>query len=240
VGVITAAQAREKAMEVLSNINKGIEPTPQKGINIPKTLQEFIENEYKPWVLAHHKRGGKTIASIIHCFNKLFSKSLTEITPVILEQWRSKRVNDGISNATINRDIGTLKSAMTKAAEWGYIKENPLKNLKLFKVDRAPKVRYLSVEEETRLRQVLLDCESLLIDSRKSGNHWRKERGYSLLPEIREEESFDYLMPMVLISINTGLHQGELFNLAWDMIDLSEESIIISGGIKIIILVIFL
>ena len=231
VGVITAAQAREKAMEVLSNINKGIEPTAQKGINKPKTLQEFIENEYKPWVLTHHKRGGKTIASLTHCFNKLFSKPLTEITPVILEQWRSKRVNDGISNATINRDIGTLKSMMTKATEWGFIKENPLINLKLFKIDRAPKVRYLSVEEETRLRQELLERENQLKNQRKNGNQWREERGYSLMPEFIEDEFCDYLMPMILLSINTGLRQGELFNLRWDMIDLSEGSIIISGDI---------
>ncbi|MCX7116651.1 MAG: hypothetical protein NTW94_01830, partial [Legionellales bacterium] len=39
------------------------------------------------------------------------------------------------------------------------LKENPLKNLKLFKIDRAPKVRYLSLEEETQLRQALLDRE---------------------------------------------------------------------------------
>ncbi len=53
-------------------------------VNAPKTLQEFIENEFKPWVIAHHKRGNKTIASLIHCFSKLFSKPLIEITPLSL------------------------------------------------------------------------------------------------------------------------------------------------------------
>lgn len=36
---------------------------------------------------------------------------------------------------------------------------------------------------------------------------------------------------MVLISINTGLRQGELFHLTWEMIDLQEHSIIIAGQI---------
>lgn len=231
VGVITAAQAREKAMEVLSNINKGIEPTAQKGINKPKTLQEFIEHEYKPWVLTQHKRGAKTIASLIYCFNKLFSKPLAEVTPAIIEQWRSKRVNDGISNATINRDIGTLKSVMTKATEWGFIKESPLKNLKLSKIDRSPKVRYLSIEEETRLRQVLSAREYQLRQDRNSANQWRTNREYSLLPEFSDGDFCDHLMPMILLSINTGLRQGELFNLKWAMVNLSEGSLILAGGI---------
>lgn len=231
VGVITPAQAREKAVEILNDFNKGIAPTAKRGSNKPKTLQEFIKNEYEPWVLSHHKRGHKTLASLTRCFNQLFSKPLADVTPSILDQWRVKRLNDGISNATFNRDIGVLKSLMTKATEWGSLKENPLKNLKLFKIDRAPKVRYLSVEEETRLRQALSDREHQLRQERKSANQWRKDRGYELYNEPDDNESCDHLMPMVLLSINTGLRQGELFNLNWDMVNLSEKSLILSGGI---------
>lgn len=231
VGVITAAQAREKAIEVLSNINKGIEPRVQKGINKLRTLQEFIEKEYKPWVLSHHKRGDETLATLRRCFNKLFSKPLSEVTSSLLEPWRIKRLNEGISNVTLNRNIATLKSVMTKASEWGFLKENPLKNLKLFRIDRSPKVRYLSLDEESRLRQALLQREQQLKQERKSANEWRRERGYPLYPEAAEDEYCDYLMPMVLLSINTGLRQGELFNLSWSMVNLSERSLILSGGI---------
>ncbi|RUR05468.1 site-specific integrase [Legionella sp. km772] len=231
VGIITPAQAREKAVEILNDFNKGIDPKAKRGTNKPKTLEEFFENEYKSWVLTHHKRGNKTLATIIRCFDKIFAKPLEEITPSIIEQWRIKRLNDGISNATLNRDIGTLKSLFTKAVEWGVIKENPLKNLKLSKIDRAPKVRYLSFDEEKNLRQALFEREEQLIQDRKRGNEWRQSRGYELLPE-REGEAFcDYLSPMVLISINTGLRQGELFHLTWEMIDLQERSIIIAGQI---------
>lgn len=231
VGVITPAQARERAVEILNDFNKGIDPKAKRGSNKLKTLGEFFENEYKPWVLTHHKRGNKTLATITRCFDKLFSKSLEEITPSIIEQWRIKRLNDGISNATLNRDIGTLKSLFTKAVEWGFIKENYLKNLKLSKIDRAPKVRYLSFDEEKNLRQALFEREGQLKGARKKGNEWRKARGYDLLPEYEEEELCDYLSPMVLISINTGLRQGELFHLTWEMIDLKERSIIIAGEI---------
>lgn len=231
VGVITTAQAREKAVEILNDFNKGIDPKAKRGVNKPTTLQDFIEKEYEPWVLSHHKRGNKTLSTLTRCFKNLFSKPLAEITPSILDQWRVKRLNDGISNATLNRDVGVLKSLMTKATEWGALKENSLKNLKLFKIDRTPKVRYLSLEEETRLRQALLDRESQLKEGRKSANRWRQERGYDLYPETADNESCDYLMPMILLSINTGLRQGELFNLNWGMVNLSERSLILSGGI---------
>ncbi|MBN9226675.1 MULTISPECIES: site-specific integrase [Legionella] len=231
VGVISAAQAREKAIEVLSNFHKGIEPTVKKGINKPKTLQEFIENEYKPWALSHHKRGVETLAALNRCFKNLYPKPLAEITPAVLEQWRVKRLNEGTAHATINRNITTLKSLITKATEWGFLKENTLRNLKQFKVDRSPKVRYLSLEEEVRLRQALLERERQLKQERISANEWRKVRGHSLYPEFADNELFDYLMPMVLISINTGLRRGELFNLTWEMINLSERSLILGGEI---------
>lgn len=231
VGIITPAQAREKAVEILNDFNKGIDPKAKRGANKLQTLQEFFESDYKPWVLSHHKRGDKTIAIMLRCFSKLFSKPLVEITPSVVEQWRIKRLNEGISNATLNRDLGVLKALMVKATDWGFIKESPLKNLKLFKVDRAPKVRYLSIEEEARLRQALLERENQLKQQRNKGNQWREERGYSLLPEFGADEFCDYLMPMILLSINTGLRQGELFNLNWGMVDLSEGSVIISGNI---------
>ncbi|MGQ3892188.1 phage integrase [Legionella sp. CNM-4043-24] len=231
VGVISAAQAREKAIEVLSNFNKGIKPENKRGSNKPKTLKEFIENDYKPWVLAHHKRGEETLAALHRCFNKLNSKLLTDITPAVLEQWRVKRLNEGTAPATINRNITTLKAVMTKATEWGFLKENAIKSLKQFKIDRSPKVRYLSVEEETRLRQALLDRDAQLKQDRANANQWRKARDYPQYPEFESDECFDYFMPMVLISINTGLRRGELFNLTWAMVDLKERSLILSGDI---------
>lgn len=231
VGVITPAQAREKAVEILNDFNKGIDPKAKRGMNKPKTLGEFFEKEYKPWVLSHHKRGNKTLATIMRCFDKLFLKPLIEITPSLLEQWSIKRLNEGLSNATLNRDIGTLKALMAKATEWGYLKENPLIKLKLFKIDSAPKVRYLTLDEETRLRQALSERDAQLKQDRKNANQWRKTRGYFLYPEFEDNEPYDYLTPMVLISINTGLRQGELFNLTWDMVNLSERSIIISGEV---------
>ncbi|WP_131783712.1 tyrosine-type recombinase/integrase [Legionella gresilensis] len=115
--------------------------------------------------------------------------------------------------------------------DWGLIKENPLKNLKLSKIDHSPKVRYLSLDEEKRLRQTLYKREIRLKQKRRNASVWRKERGYTLFPEYSGDEYCDHLMLMVLLSINTGLRQGKLFHLTWNMINTSENFIIVAGDI---------
>lgn len=230
VGVMTCAQAREKAMEILSDASQGIDPQKNK-INERTTLKSFLETDYIPWMMTNHKRANKTLATINRCFEKLFQYSLTEITPSVIERWRIKRINDGVANATINRDVTTIRSILTRAYEWEIISINPLSKLKTLKIDQSPKVRYLSQEEETQLRLALAEREAELKKARVQANEWRLERGYAPLDEFDEKQYYDHLMPMVLISINTGLRQGELFNLAWNMVDLNQKSLIVTGDI---------
>lgn len=115
--------------------------------------------------------------------------------------------------------------------EWGFLEDNLLSKLKALKVDQNPKIRYLSQDEELRLRHALMIREGELKQARSKGNQWREERGYDQLHEFANNEYADHLMPMILISMNTGLRQGELFNLEWDMVDLEKCSLIISGEI---------
>lgn len=230
VGVITCAQAREKAIEILNLANQGVDPQKNKK-NEKLTLEEFLNHHYIPWVRSNHKRADKTLATISRCFKQFYRYNLVEINPAIIERWRTKRLNSGVSNATINRDTVAVRSIITKATEWGFLETNTLSKLKSLKIDQSPKIRYLSQEEEWRLRKTLNQREGELKQDRLKGNQWREERGYEKLHEFKEDEFSDHLMPMILISLNTGLRQGELFNLEWDMVDLEKRSLIISGEI---------
>ncbi len=228
VGILTPAQARDRAKEVLAEAVKGIDPRKKKNTPVNK-LCSFIENDYAPWVMANRKDGARTLARIRRCFYKLLGdKSLNEITPILIEQWRIQRIKDGKKPDTVNRDIATFKAALSKAVMWGIIEKNPIGNLPLLKVDNAPKVRYLSKDEEIRLRNALDIRQANIRQARVSANQWRIKRGYEQLPEL-SDEVIDYIKPMVLLSLNTGMRQGEIFNLKWQEIDFDRRILSVSG-----------
>ena len=101
---------------------------------------------------------------------------------------------------TINRDIAGMRACLNKAVQWGDLEVNPLSQVKALKVDSAPIVRYLTETEEAQLRAALEEC-----------------------PE-------PYLKPMVILSINTGMRRGEVFNLKWEDVSFSQKSIVIHGA----------
>lgn len=230
VDLLTPAQARDKALAILGEAAKGIFPHDNRPDN-NITLKSFIENHYKPWFIAHRKSGQKTIDHINRCFTVSFGNMLlNELTPSFTDNWRTQRLNKGKSKETVNRDIATLKSALTKAVLWGLIEKHPLEKFKLLKSDRSIKVRYLARDEEVRLRDALLSRETRIKNERESGNKWRKSRNQELLPDIRHLTFADHLRPMILLSINTGMRRGELFSLKWSNINFEQAMLTIDGA----------
>lgn len=118
-----------------------------------------------------------------HLVNSFGSMPLVELSPALLDQWRTKRLKDNLTIETVNRDIATLKAAISKAVLWGYLEKHPLEKLKLLRTDRKAKIRYLTEQEEISLREALLKREHRIRHERDQFNYWRNERGYSLYPD---------------------------------------------------------
>lgn len=98
VGVLTPAQARDKALSLFANAAKGIDPTEGDSNKKNITLRDFIIKEYAPWVIEHRKVGTNTLAHIKRCFFEKFGdKPLHEISPAIIDQWRTARLKSGAS-----------------------------------------------------------------------------------------------------------------------------------------------
>ncbi|MEO8965004.1 MAG: site-specific integrase [Gammaproteobacteria bacterium] len=231
VGVITTAQARDKALVILGDAARGIDPASASKKKSALALKNFIENEYAPWIKQHRKSSEKTLAHINRCFTKPFGdKPLLDFTPAFVDQWRTQRLKDGLSTETVNRDIATFKAALSKAVLWSLIEKHPLEKLKLLKRDRSSKVRFLSADEEKRLRQEMITREHKIKIDRCSANEWRKERNYKLLPNLNQFEFADHIRPMVLLSINTGLRRGEIFSLEWENINFERALLTIEGA----------
>lgn len=89
---------------------------------------------------------------------KIFAeRQLDAITAVDIEQHKQARLTKA-KPATVNRELALLKHMFTKMVDWGYVRENPAKRVKLLK-EPPGRIRYLSHEER---RLLLEECEVML------------------------------------------------------------------------------
>ncbi len=226
--VLSPAQARDKAKQILSQAAIGVLPVKDKSKEM--TFKNFLAHEYESWRLANRKNGKDDLRRLKTNFLELIGDlSLQDISAIQIEKWRTNRINNGVDPATINRDIVILKAALNKAVEWEIIDEHPLKKLKPFKTDSTGKVRYLDKNEEYKLKEALISRDHLLKAERTSANIWRQERGYQCYPDLSQSIFADYLSPMVFVSINTGLRKGELFSLTWSDINFDRALLTVKG-----------
>lgn len=226
---LTPAEAREQAKAILGDAAKGLDVGAERRRSRAATLREYLRNIYGPWVTTHRKDGTATLARLQRFDADLGGKKLHEVTPWLVEKWRSKRLKAGRSPATINRDLTALKAALNRAVDWGVLEANPIAKVKPTKLDQRGIVRYLSEDEERRLRAALVAREERARAERARANEWRVARGYPTMPDLYAVAFADHLRPMVLLALNTGLRRGELFNLTWPDVDLERRLLTVKG-----------
>ena len=180
------------------------------------TFSEFVTGAYADYARGsdEHRSADQTIARLLATFPELQDKQLDEVTPWDIDKWRSARGKSGVKPATIRRDIGALRAMYGKAVEWQVLDENPTGQAKLPKIDRNERPRFLTEDEELRLREALQNREARMKTKRANFNGWRETRGLQVF-ENRAAPYSDHLAPIVLLALNCGLRRGEIFNLEW-------------------------
>jgi len=204
----TVGAARVAAKKKLAEIELGIET---ERVNARKmqsglTLAQFIDEHYTDWLVANTKSGKARAAAIKAAFPCLLDRQLTDITAMNIEKWRAERMKAGISASTTNRNITALRGLFSRALDWEFIPKHPLTTVKMLP-EPSGKARWLSDDEEKRLRAALDEREEQQRAGRENANQWRASRNYDLLPDLRTFTFVDHLKPMVLVSLNTGLRQ---------------------------------
>ena len=217
--VMKADAARAKAIEVLAAAHAGDDPRAKMKKENARNFREYIQKVYKPWAEGHIKRPDETVTRLLNLFPDFQTKRLDQITAFDIERWRSDRVREGAGASTVNRYLDDLKSCLEKAVGWGYLKANPAKDIKRLKNTADPTPRYLSEGEYRALVDALDAREARIKEQRANANAWRRERGRELLLDLHNAPYADYLKPLVLLSINTGLRRAEALALEWDAID---------------------
>jgi len=236
---ITSEAARHTAEAMLSGINKkaiglmaddvalthraakaqASRDVLQAGRTKRLTWARFLTDHYEPWVTQHRKTGAGTVSRLRSRFSELDDVPLREINAFVVERWRTARLKADKAPATVNRDLAALRSALTSARVWKFLATNPLQDVKPSKVDSTGIVRYLSHDEETRLREALTTRDKERRQARDTANDWRRSRGYAEYPDFGVYT--DHLHPMVLLAMHTGCRRGELFELRWRDVNLA-------------------
>ena len=231
---LTTAQARDMVRQQVAQVIRGVDVQSEKKAaretfqGVP-TLQAFIDEEYEAWRVAHRKDARRSINRLKRQFHDLLNKPLNQITHVVLQRWQTQRINEGVAHGTINRDIAELRACLTHAVNVEVLEASPLVKLDDLQTDDTGRVRWLSSDEEDRLRKVLAGRDALAKQQRTHANQLRLKNGHATLPEITGWAFCDHLTPMVIVSFLTGLRRGELFGLQWRDVDLAQGHIVVRG-----------
>ena len=232
VGILTLDQARQEATQYLAEARKLGEPLAitqgRKGATLP-SLRDFIDDTYMPWFKAHHKGHEKTLHTLDNNFDAIMPQRIDAISGRDLEQIRTAWMQTGNKPSTVNRKMGSISGVFSRAVEWEYIGTHPLAKLKQLKVDSLGLVRYLDTDETKRLREALDSRQDEIRSERESANQWRADRGKQQMQSLLQLPFTDHLKPMVLVSLNTGMRRGELFDLKWSAVNFSTNTITVAG-----------
>jgi len=216
--IITLTKARKDALKLLQRHEDGEKVESRLDRN--PTLKNFVEDTYQPWVEHNLKRGSESANRLLRAAESLVSTRLDKLSEVQIERWKMQRLKSGLAPSTVRRDLTELKAALSRAVKWGYLSEHPAKNIKV-RVEKHHRVRYLTEQERSALLAALKARDDKRRERRESGNVFRLERGYETKPEFGDYT--DYLTPLVLLVMHTGLRRSEAFSLTWEQTKLGHN-----------------
>lgn len=232
---VTVDAARREATKLAGKVAANVDPQAELQLARVRaererisTLGTFLTERYEPWAQVHLKTAKEQVERIRSDFAPWMDRSLASLGPFLIENWRREQVKRGKKPVTVNRDLQRLRALVSKAVEWKLIDAHPFANVKPLRVDKRGRVRYLTPDEEKRLRDALNRREESLREARRRFNAWRVQRALQPLPE-RTGEFVDHVRPLTLLALNTGLRRGELLKLQWRDVDLGAKQLTVHG-----------
>jgi integrase len=230
LGHLSLDQARTTASHLMAEVIQSGVPSLAKSKSANLTLRKFIDEQFAPWAKAELRTGHQLITTLDRAFGDFMGLALHEIDINRLEIWWRKRLtmvskqtDKPVQRTTAAREFAGLRSTLSKAVDWGVLKENAIKGMRIKDTQSRKIVRNLSPDEETRLRAALKRRDGFMIAARESGNRWRQEFDKPLYPTLPAHGYGDHLTPVVMIAMNTGLRRGELMSLNWSDIDFGKK-----------------
>jgi len=187
-----AGQTKEDARIFLGQLRSAAREGKLEDIIKPPRTEAGTFGEYARSLLDSaewkSKRSAKRNETSLKSLNASFRTTpLQEINPGLVRRYITKRQDEGLKPASINRELSLLKSILYAAEYDGLIVSNPIRGRRIKKLPE-------NNQREKTLLTLNLSSEDLcrLIDS-----------------------AADYLKPILRLALTTGMRQGEILRMKW-------------------------
>lgn len=174
------------------------------------TLYKLLERYAKE--VAPTKRGADIeklrIATLMK--DSLARHKLSAISPLVLSEWRDRRLTAGCVGATVRRELDIISAVMNWARrELMIAVENPVSGIRRPPPSKARERRF-DGDENTRLLAALED---------HAGDEEREDG-----KKYRQGTRNIWIKPIVQLAIETAMRRGELLALTWKNINLKKQT----------------
>lgn len=141
--------------------------------------------------------------------DNLAKYKLSALSPLVLADWRDRRLAAGAAGSTVNRELNIISAVMNWARRELMIEvENPVSAIRRPPQGQA-RDRRLEDGEEQRLLEALGD---------HSGENAREDG-----KKYRQGARNPWLRPIVQFALETAVRRGELLSLTWDNVDTKRQ-----------------
>jgi integrase len=197
IGAVNRTVAKEKLIVRKREVIQGTYKPKKLEIPFEKFRQQYLEYSESNKMPSSAQRDENSLKHLQRVFD---GKRLSDISPFLIEKYKTMRKGEGAAPATINHELACLRHLFTMAVKWGKASTNPGREVKLLKEPEG-KDRILTAEEEKRL-----------------------------LDHVRSAPKAKHLEAIIITALNTGMRKGEILNLKWENVDSKNRYISVVTG----------
>ena len=233
-GSISLADAKLLAAQARMDLAQDTDPTEaiKKRRESLITMGQFLDGDYADHIRHRQRRPQDTIRNLKTQFKAWLPKPLASITKNKAEDWRNRRLDKGLSIASCNRYVNSLKAMTRNAADRGLLPSDPLSTFRRLPDRRLVDIRWLTPIEEDALLAALWERNEALLspdqlqwieDSDAVSDHIIEGAG-PISKEVLDRSlqmNFpfgDHLLMIVTLAMNYGLRRQEVLQLRWDSV----------------------
>ena len=233
-GAVSLADAKLLAAQARMDLAQDTDPTEviQKRRETLITVEQFLDGDYADHIKHRQRRPHDTIRNLKAQFKSWLPKPLASITKNKAEDWRNRRLDEGLSIASCNRYTNSLKAMTRNATDRGLLPSDPLSTFRRLPDRRLVDIRWLTPIEEdallTALRErnheLLSPAQLQWIEDSDAMDAYLLDGAPVPAPDVAKralnvQQMFgDHLTLIVTLALNYGLRRQEVLQLRWDSV----------------------